>query len=181
MSNEPWIQTYSGRVFNLLNPDIDSINIEDIAHSLSMQCRFTGQCKYFYSIAQHSVQVANLVYQKTDDYKLMLTSLLHDASEAYISDISSQLKSLLPEYKKIELNIEKAIAKRFNLYFPFPPEIKEADLILLATEHEKLMNPCDKEWSIKIPPIKTLTWEVWPQQTAKELFLNSYEYFIGNL
>lgn len=35
-----WIQTYTGRMFWPLDPRPEEIWIEDIAHALSLQCRF---------------------------------------------------------------------------------------------------------------------------------------------
>jgi hypothetical protein len=88
----PYIVTYTGRRFHFLDPKIDEISIEDIAHALSNVCRFTGHTKRFYSVAEHSCLVSALCDNR-------LEGLLHDASEAYMSDLSSPLKMLVPDYK----------------------------------------------------------------------------------
>src|SRR6266496_1501995 len=81
------IMTYSGELITPLNPDPDDIQIEDIAHALSNQCRFSGHCKQFYSVAEHSCRVSDLC-----SYEHQLGGLLHDGTEAYLSDIARPIK-----------------------------------------------------------------------------------------
>jgi len=85
-----WIQTISGRKFPLAEPDPNQIDIEDIAHALSMLCRFNGHCTQFYSVAEHSMHVSHEI---SND--LALAGLLHDAAEAYLGDVPSPLKKEL--------------------------------------------------------------------------------------
>lgn len=131
------IETFSGIVFEPLNPDPSLIAIEDIAHALGNSCRFTGHVRKFYSVAQHCVMGTDLVQAK-----LKLTMLLHDASEAYLSDIARPIK-MQPEfgtvYKAAEHKLEEAIAERFGLIYPYPDEIKWADNVMLRTEQRDLM------------------------------------------
>src|SRR5579885_2784587 len=89
MRHGDWIQTYCGVAFYPLDPRPEEILIEDIAHALSMLCRFTGHVKRFYSVAQHCVYVSHRC-----DPKDALWGLLHDAAEAYLNDISRPVKSL---------------------------------------------------------------------------------------
>jgi len=128
------IQTVSGVFFDVKNPDPSLVNIVDIAHGLSHLCRFTGQTNGFYSVAEHSVKVSRLVPED-----MALEGLLHDASEAYVGDMASPLKALLPEYQHIERKVQWAIARAFDLGYPFDHEIHRADRILLATERRDLM------------------------------------------
>ena len=62
--DDPWIQTHCGVRFNPTNPALDAIVIEDIAHALSMQCRFSGHTSEFYSVAQHCVGVSHVCDSK---------------------------------------------------------------------------------------------------------------------
>lgn len=117
-----WFRTFSGKVIdpeNLKPEDIESI---DIARSLSLQCRYAGQITRFYSVAEHSLHVSKMVGWKLDDYarvlnkdKVVLAALLHDASEAYLCDIPTPFKRLLPQYKALENSVMKVIHKRFNI------------------------------------------------------------------
>jgi len=125
------IRTYSGIYFDVLNPTLEMVNIEDIAHSLSMQCRWGGHIEKFYSVSQHSILCSKMVSRKN-----ALAALLHDASEAYLIDIPRPVKRHLKNYGEIEYSIMSIIAEKFNFEFPFLDEIKEADDLLLHYEWE---------------------------------------------
>lgn len=129
-----WILTRGGVRFDLLNPTPDMIRPEDIAYALARICRFNGHTRCHYSVAEHSIRVAALVPAEHQ-----LAALLHDAPEAYIGDVSSPLKALLPEYRDIEHRIWSAICKRFDISTELPQCVKQADLIMLATERRDLM------------------------------------------
>lgn len=130
----PCILTSTGRYFYFDKPDPQTVDIQDIATALSRICRFTGHTHQPYSVAQHSVYVSYLVPKE-----YALQGLLHDAAEAYLGDVSSPLKQMLPEYKVIERHVEQAICVRFGLPFPLHPSIKQADLRMLVTEKRDLM------------------------------------------
>lgn len=140
-----YICTYLGNRFFPLEGRIDSVHLEDIAHGLAYQCRFNGQTSEFYSIAQHSIMVADIVSAAHPD--LRLAALLHDASEAYLGDVVTPLKALLPNYKEIELRVEQIIAESFGISDMFNPLIKQADMIALATEKRDLMPHSAEDWS----------------------------------
>jgi hypothetical protein len=123
------LTTFTGKKFHPFSPSVDEICIEDIAHSLSRVCRYSGQCPRFYSVAEHSVKVASLLPPH-----LKLEGLLHDASEAYISDLPKPVKIHLPEYVVIEKGIEEAVSCKFNLEYPLDKAVKWADGVLLRHE-----------------------------------------------
>lgn len=130
------IRTFNGKYVDVFNPDIDTIDIIDIAHALSNTCRFGGHTYQFYSVAQHSAQVASLNMVPDE---LKLTALLHDATEAYMCDIPRPIKRNLQEYKKVEDKLMEYIAKKFNLVYPFPDIIKAADNYMLEFEHKHII------------------------------------------
>jgi hypothetical protein len=146
-----WMQTYSGRAFDLLNPDSEAICIEDIAHHLSLINRYTGASRKGISVAQHCVRVGMLL----PPY-LRLAGLLHDAAEAYTGDWSSPLKVAMrlkaPGFlEAVEAPIEAAIERRFGLTWlndTDRAEIKRADLIMLATERrDQLAESPRDDWA----------------------------------
>ena len=169
----PTIETASGREFNFLEPTQDSISIEDIAHALSNICRYTGHVRDFYSVAQHSVLVARIV-EEMGRPELALRALLHDAAEAYIGDVSSPLKKLLPEYRRIEAIVSAAIDRKFGFDGPEPPEVRRADYIALLTEKRDLM-PNTGIWPEyrDIAPRERPASPMEPFR-AETLFLNKY-------
>ena len=113
---------------------------------LSRLCRFGGQCQEFYSVAQHSVWVYRRIRDWYREPEIWLQALLHDASEAYIIDVPSPLKQLLPEYRAIEDKFEAAIFEKFDLANK-RQVIKRADLEALATEARDLMTGT-ADWSL---------------------------------
>lgn len=125
------IRTYSGHYFDVFDPNPDHIEIEDIAHSLSLLCRFAGHIKSFYSVAEHSIWVANKV-----DKTHALTALLHDASEAYLIDLPKPIKDEIPQYLEIENHLMKVIALKLGFQYPFPEQVKIQDRSALEFEWE---------------------------------------------
>ena len=174
------IVTFSGKVIEPLNPDPAQIDIEDIAHSLSNQCRFTGHTKHFYSVAQHSVLVSHEC-----DHKDALWGLLHDASEAYLSDIARPIKRYTAwgsGYGDVERKLEIAVAFSFGLQdndTPYeelgvmPASVKRADDLLLRTEMRDLMPPGVSDTI----PGEMLGEELayWTPKFAKMAFLQRYD------
>jgi len=173
--DEPWIQTNSGRRFNPINPNPKAIVIQDIAHSLSNICRFTGHCSEFYSVAQHCVLVSYIC-----DKANALHGLLHDASEYAISDVSSPLKRT-PEflaYRKIEDKLQAAICQRFYLDEKEPADVKEADMVLLATEARDLLPSQRPDWQLNVKPLPFKIVPLPPKE-AKKLFLERFAELIS--
>lgn len=147
-----WIITASGRRFDLLNPQPDAIAPRDIAFSLAKICRFNGHCTGHYSVAEHSLRVAELV---APEHKL--AALLHDATEAYVGDMVSPLKQMLPAYQQIEQRIWHVICDRFGINPTLPEEVHQADLTMLATERRDLMPAHPDQWAclVGITPISS--------------------------
>ena len=129
------IRTYTGLYMNVFEPTLDMVCIEDIAHSLSMQCRFGGHLPKFYSVAQHSILVA----LRISETGIKLEALLHDASEAYLMDIPSPIKKRLSNYKEIEENLMRIIGDKFGFTMPLHEKVKDADAYMLQWEWDNLM------------------------------------------
>lgn len=160
----PSIQTVSGNLVHLNDPKVADIDIGDIAHALSHICRYTGHCREFYSVAQHSVLVSRCLPPH-----LALWGLLHDAAEAYIGDVSKPLKLVIEDsYGPIEERMEAVIAERFGLTTPIPAEVKEADLRMLVTEKRDLMAECD--WGRGLPEPYDFRITAWSPAVARRRF-----------
>ncbi len=172
--NSSSIQTYTGRLFYPLNPVIEDIVIEDIAHSLALQCRFAGHTSEFYSVAQHSVFVSEACPTEA-----ALWGLLHDASEAYLIDVPRPLKHSkeFKIYRKYEKIVQDAICQRFNLSLIQPRVVKEKDDLLLCTEARDFMGY--PEW-IRNRPILETPLSAWSPQKAEKLFLKVFANLANN-
>jgi 5'-deoxynucleotidase YfbR-like HD superfamily hydrolase len=147
-----WIETFTGKKFHLLDPHPDDICIEDIAHALSLSVRFCGHVRQFYSVAEHSVHVSQICGPND-----AMWGLLHDASEAYIADLSRPLKHCTPigpPYLEIEAKIMAVIAEKFGLCSKMPPTVKHADMVMLFAEKEKLMFGLDWDGKWGESPMK---------------------------
>lgn len=144
-----WIQTYTGKKFHPLEPRAEEIDIRDIAHSLAMQCRFNGHCSTFYSVADHSVRVSCVLPPE-----LQLAGLLHDAAEAYVSDIPRPVKARLPSFSEAEDRLLEVIFRHFGLAWPVAEEVWEADVRLLVTEGRDLMCAPPEPWGIEATPLE---------------------------
>lgn len=166
----PTIMLRSGAVLDFLDPHNSDFTIEDIAHGLSLICRYAGQCDRFYSVAEHSLHVCDTV--KSHAYE----ALMHDAAEAFIGDVTRPLKQLLPEYKRIESEVERAIFERFDVPYPLPSSVKKADLEVLAAEQDQIMPTGTNAWAYAqgIEPAPIQVWSYTPQE-AKARFLDRFK------
>lgn len=174
-----WIQTYTTKKFWPLSPRVEDVCIEDIAHSLSLQTRFNGHCRTFYSIAQHSVLAARELLKATKDRTIAMQGLLHDASEAYICDLPRPIKSYITNYKELEEQLMQCIAVKFNLNYPFHELVKKIDTVLLATEARDLMDgDCLAKWKLVEQPLPYIIIPM-SHRRAKEEFLFTY-YLLKN-
>jgi hypothetical protein len=158
-------QTYTGVMFWPIDPRPEEVRIDDIAHHLSLLCRYNGACAVMYSVAQHSVLVSRIV-----PLEHALWGLMHDAAEAYVGDMVRPLKKMLPAYAEIEERVMRAIAKRFELPWPEPPEIKIADDRVLMTEQRDLMGPSPAPWRDSGEPLEERI-SPWPSAQAEAEFL----------
>ncbi len=169
--HDPYVSTYLGNRFYLSLPHIDDVAIEDIAHGLAYQCRFNGQTREFYSVAQHSVMVMSLVPEEH-----RLAALLHDAAEAYLGDMVKPLKNLFPAFSEIEAQVMDIIGQRFEVELvQLHPSVKWADLVALATEKRDLMPNSTEPWTYLdgVVPVSQSIWPMPPRQ-AKEAFLEAF-------
>ena len=171
-----WIQTFTGKAFDIENPQPDQIDIVDIAHALSHLCRYNGHTKWFYSVAQHSVLVAETIAERCSDPFVLRSALLHDAAEAYLGDMVRPLKRI-PDMRRVyehyEHLAESVISARFGLLWPWSQEVHDADNAVMLTEQRDLMAEPPRAWA----PVSTGTFVPpgyfgwWEPPYAKEQFL----------
>jgi hypothetical protein len=164
------ISTYSGEFFDFNHPENFKFDIETIAHALSNICRYGGHCDSFYSVAEHSVLVSQVV-----PTELALCGLLHDASEAFVGDMPSPLKAMCQSYRTIEERVHKAVAKEFQIPYPHPAEVKVADKMLYKAERLVLTpNVQDSVWHVDVPVVKVEI-NCYTPKKAKIVFLERFK------
>lgn len=169
MADPNWIQTFTGRQVWPLRMRPEDVDIKDVAHALSMLCRFNGHSLRYYSVAEHSVRVSRAL-----PADLALWGLLHDAGEAYLSDLPRPVKRQLPEFGEYEDKVLRVVADKYGLIWPMPKEVATADTRLLVTEARDLMLPPPDSWGIDLEP---LPGEItpWPAEEAEKAYLDAFE------
>lgn len=193
-----YIYTFTGRKFPLYGKPED-VHIEDVAHALAEQCRFTGHLRERYSVAQHSVWGAKWLQVHGYDRVTQAIFLFHDASEAYLADLARPFKSEVKGYKEIENSLQARIMRRFGLPANrWPGIIKIVDMLACYVEARDLHHPgvwedftgiddkvecltsngkfegTFRELVYREPPV-----ESWPQDLAEDKFLDWYEYYVS--
>jgi hypothetical protein len=177
----PYLQTVSGRWVNPFDPDPSQLDAGDIARALANQCRFGGHSRVFYSIAQHSVIVSELVEERTGDVEAAFAALMHDAAEAYLGDLPHPLKhrsALGAAFKAAEDRLDERIHDRFRIKRDVA-EIKPVDRALLATERRAFST---ESWPWPelegVEPLD-IGLEAWTPDDAAEAFARRYNELDG--
>ena len=165
------MKTFTGQHINFQDASSNTFLIEDIAASLSKQCRYNGHSIKFYSVAEHSVHVSHLVEHATRSKHEALHALLHDASEAYLGDITSPLKKILPDYKALEREFEIAIGKSFKTGTEITTLISEYDQHLAEKEMNELMNTV---YFVENLTNRIITIHCWEPEYAELQFLKRF-------
>ena len=189
-ANSTCIMTYTGVYFHLPNKKNKTdgprpFDIRDIAHHLSNLCRYGGACKRFYSVAEHSVYVSQLLMDATDEKIDAKAGLLHDLSEAYLVDIPRDFKALLTSYKKLEELIMHEGIEFFGLPYPYGERIKVADDAVLFNSERLHMFNTTPFGPKKLTAVDIRNLDIWEAAkkitpkfldpiSAEKLFLETY-------
>lgn len=169
--SETYIRTFTGKKFDYLAATAADIDIEDIATALSNVCRFNGHLPEFYSVAQHSVMCSKIV-----PVEFAFEALMHDAPEAYVQDLPSPLKALLPDYRRFEMLVDELIRDKFGLPQVHSSVVKHADLTMLATERRDLDIDDGTVWAVLkgIPATDLIQVNPLRPGQAYALFMNRF-------
>lgn len=162
-----WMQTYTGRRFFPMDPRAEEIDPLDIAHALSLLCRYNGHVDRFYSVAEHCVLMSYAVR-----HEVALWALLHDATEAYVGDMIRPLKGSMPDYRDAEDRVMAAIVERFGLQsLHMPAEVKAADSRILLTERDELMKVAPHAWAVDHLEPLPVNVQGWDPGVAEAMYL----------
>ena len=163
-----WMQTFTGRQFYPMQPRPEDVDILDIAHSLSMQCRYNGHVHRFMSVAEHCVLVSHLV-----EPEHALWGLLHDATEAYVGDMIRPLKVHMPQYREAEDRVMAAIAQRFSISPMMPANVRAVDTRILLDERNALFDAPAGEWNVVGEPFGVVI-PAWSPRQAEAEYLSRF-------
>jgi hypothetical protein len=161
-----WMQTYTGKAYWPCDPKTEEVDIHDIAHALSLICRYTGHCKKFYSVAEHSVHVSHLVPPEYAFYGLM-----HDAQEAYVNDIARPLKPSIAGYQEIEEMNWRVICDKYRMPYELPREVKEIDRRICMDEQAAIMGPSPFPWDKDLGLPTGIGICAWAPEKAEQMFI----------
>lgn len=183
-----WVQTHSGRAFDLRAPSPEMVCPEDIAYSLSMQCRYGGHTLTFYSVAEHCCLIHDWLAQQGGPEWLPVAGLLHDAHECYVSDFPAPMKRLMEAdalgameaYERITMRIDAVVAARFGLSPAWltDPRVRDADYRILLDERDQVMAPPPRDWGIDGLPLGVEI-EGWAPWYAEREYLRRLEAWKG--
>lgn len=174
-----WMQTYTGKRFYPTAPRQEDVDLNDIAHALSLLCRYNGHVKTFYSVAEHCVHLSRWIWNETLDANLARWALLHDAGEAYIGDMIRPLKVHMPEFRAVDDRVTATIAAAFDLDGPIgqfglalPDEVKHADTRILLDEKAALLSTPPGAWVVdELEPLGVPISGGWTPGYAEEQYL----------
>ena len=181
---DKWIQTFSGKKFFYYDLDHSMFAVEDMAHAMANLARFNGHTREFYSVAQHSVIVSQIIEDHLGgEHKDVGAGLLHDAPEAYLGDVPKPFKVTIMEvFGPVEDEIYRNIAQIHDLDEELPNAVKVADVQALLLEKEQLL-PVRVPWEWvtdqMIQDLPDITIDPLPPAEAKQLFLERYEQVFG--
>lgn len=172
------IKTYTGKHFVPMEPDIELIDIRDIAHSLSLICRGNGQVKTFFSVAQHCINCAREAIERGHSDRVILACLLHDAGECYLSDVPRPFKQSMPAYRKVEKQLIDLVYQKYlgsKLKKAEREQVQEIDDAMLCFDLIHLLEEFPDK-TIPAVHIK-LDYSVRPFEEVEEEYLDLfYEY-----
>lgn len=192
-----WITTYTGRHVHPLDPRPEEFCIEDVAHALSMKCRWTGHTRAFYSVAEHSIRVSWFLRDLGFGSQEQLAGLLHDAGEAFLPDVASPIKDRmlvarddhqrpgLPlTFRQHEDALVRAICAGIGVpdlpQFMHAECVMHADLVLLATEARDLMHGTT-EWNWTPPAPLVCSIDAMKPEWARLTFLGNFQGLMNDI
>ena len=170
------ITTYTGAHFAPTEPDEKEIRIQDIAHALSLLCRGNGHVQQFFSVGQHCLHCAREAQARGFGTRVAMACLLHDASEAYLSDVPRPFKASLPEYRVLENGLLNLIYRKYlgsSLNGMEEKQVKQIDDDMLYYDLKGLLNDEPKRQK---PEMKSrFGYEVLPFEQVEEEYLRMFE------
>lgn len=171
-----WMQTFTGRQFYPLAAEVEDVDPLDIAHALSLICRYGGHVTEFYSVAEHCLLMSRAVPPED-----ALWALLHDATEAYVGDMVRPLKHHMPEYRLVEDRLMTVIARRFSVDDDMPSAVKDADNRILLDERAAVLGTPPAAWQQEHLEPLGVTIACHPPKVVEALYLERLAELTGGI
>jgi len=173
-----WLQTASGVAFDLVNPTPDMVRPHDIAHALAGQCRYAGHTSRHYSVAEHCVLMHDWLVASSMP-RAARTALIHDAAEAYLPDIPSPWKALIPGWREQEQRIEDVVAEALG-WVLHSPIVKVVDARILLDERAVLLADPPQSWGPVegMQPLGVMI-RCWSRDRAREEWMRRWAREVG--
>jgi hypothetical protein len=179
-STEGWMETFTGKRFYSLNPKAEDVDIIDIAHSLSNQCRYGGHTNIHYSVATHCCVLSDYMRRRSSSRRDALIALMHDAGEAYLSDIVRPIKHRVTQLKEVEAAIDRVVFEAFSLPAVLPQWLKLIDSQIINDERSVVMSDSGNDWSTSALEPLGVVIPAWAPTRAKfEFLLRFYQLIDG--
>lgn len=170
-----WMQTFTGRQFFPTAPRGEDLAIEDIAHALSLICRYGGHVHRFYSVAEHCVHLSYAV-----EPEHALWALMHDSTEAYVGDMVRPLKQSMPAYRQVEDHLMTVIAEHFGLPgVVIPQAVVDVDTRILLDERAALMPNTHYPWDIETLAPLGVDIQAWTPTVAERAYIERFDELSG--
>lgn len=156
-----YIRSLDGVKITFLNIQPNMIRVRAILLHLAKTCRYHGMVDGWYSNAEHSILCME---QMAPDRELMRAALIHDFGEYITADVAGPVKKLCPDYDKLCNHVQRVMNKHFLGYEELPPQIKEVDKRLTATEQRDLRHSPEEDWDAE--PYEHILFEQWEWRVA---------------
>lgn len=153
----------------------NEIKIDDISYHLARACRFGNAIEPHYSVAEHSIMMANMFIERDDDLILARQALMHDAAEYLFTDLPAPIKKFCPDYEKLMDTFEAKLMAHFGVQFPYDPKIKNLDKIMCSTEQLVLRGHQPDTYD-DVEPDQNMFFHLWSWQKAQSEFQIMFQY-----
>lgn len=171
-----YITTYGGTHFSPTEPDMKDFHMTDVAHALSLICRGNGHVKTFFSVGQHCINCALEAEARGYSGRVVLACLLHDASEAYMSDVPRPFKQYLKEYAVFEDRLLTLVYQKYLGTDVTEEEqmlIRQIDNEILAYDLFYLLGEGGREDLPKL--CRTFSYEVRPFEDVEHEYMELFQ------
>lgn len=171
-----FIEVFTGRAFYPLEPKQEDLTVIDVAHALSLQCRYAGHTKFFYSTAQHSCLITDIAENEGASPDDLLKLLMHDAPEAYLVDVPRPVKQYMPEFRKWDKKINDVIYTWLGYPGGAIPAMQDSlDSRIIRNERRDLMFKSKHVWGVDtLEPLGLPTIRAWSSEKAERLFIQKF-------